>query len=126
MANVRSDWIWPDAEPLPSPWLRDLFSQEKYRQGGALFWRAMSQVSCPVVENIEPDPQGRLCLTYLWRGGDQSHPWLIGGPNADHLPLWQIKGSDIWFRTVWVVELRRVDVYNRSAAPARPIVCRLL
>ncbi len=102
MENVRPDWIWPGTEPLPSPWLRDLFSQDKYRQGGRLFWQAMSRLSCPVVEDIEPDPQGRLCLTFVWRGGDQSHPWLIGGPSADHLPLWQIKGSDIWFRTVWV------------------------
>lgn len=102
MENAYPAWIWPGSEPLPSPWLKDLFSQEKYRQGGAFFWQAMSQLSSPVVEDIEPDPQGRLCLTFVWRGGDQSHPWLIGGPSVDHLPLWQIKGSDIWFRTVWV------------------------
>ncbi|EBA15609.1 putative esterase [Roseobacter sp. SK209-2-6] len=102
MENVRPAWIWPEAEPLPSPWLRGHVSQKKYRQGGVLFWQAISQLSCPVVEDIEPDPQGRLCLTFLWQGGDQSHPWLIGGPSVDHLPLWQIKGSDIWFRTIWV------------------------
>ncbi|WP_122073703.1 alpha/beta hydrolase-fold protein [Pseudophaeobacter sp. EL27] len=102
MENVRPAWIWPEAEPLPSAWLRGHVSQKKDRQSGVLFWQDISQLSCPVMEEQEPDPQGRLCLTFLWRGDDQSHPWLIGGPSADHLPLWQIERSNIWFRTIWV------------------------
>lgn len=100
LENPQPSWIWPKSDPPPSPWLSGLIAAGGHQQAGQEFWQALSRISCPVVEEREGDPQGQLWLTFVWRGGAQSHPWLIGGPSADHLPLWQIEGSDIWFRSL--------------------------
>ncbi|MEP2715647.1 alpha/beta hydrolase-fold protein [Pseudophaeobacter sp.] len=98
--NPREVWIWPSSKPLPSPWLNALTSREGNQHGGQAFWQAVSHRSCPVLETMDGDPLGPLHLTFLWRGEAHSYPWLIGGPSVDHLPLWQIEGSDIWFRSL--------------------------
>lgn len=87
-----------------SPRMLRLF-REYQADGAAAIERFAREVEghAPLVEPLADDPRGEVLVTFLWRGGPDTHyVGIFGGPVIPGLenPLRRFEDTDLWYLTV--------------------------
>lgn len=105
-----------------SPRLQQALKLWQKTQSTEAFWQWVDQQGTPLIEPGD-SPDTRL-MTFLWRG-PVSGVRLLGGPSGEHLDLYRLADTDIWYLsqqvpadTIMSYKLAPdVPVFDGSAGP---------
>jgi enterochelin esterase family protein len=104
-----------------SPRMVQLWKEHRAEGAAAMERFAMQMAGhAPLVEPIAGDPRGDVLVTFLWRGGPETHyVGLLGGPVGPGLesPLQRFEGTDLWYLTVPAPRDLRITYSFRQGGP---------
>jgi len=106
----------PPATRYRSPAIAALAVELARGGNTAAFWQRAAAQGTP---QIEPLGEGRVLMTFLWRGA-QHNVRLFGGPSNDHEWLERLGTSDVWFRTFEVPAATRLSYQLAPDVPQLP------
>ena len=84
------------------------------------FWQQVARAGTPLVE---PGPDGRRILTFLYRGAERNVR-LFGAPSSNHEQLARLGQSDIWFRSFEAPDSTRLSYQLAPDVPDLPGTAR--
>jgi len=80
------------------------------------FWKDVEQAGTPLVE---PGPNGKAILTFLYRGARKSVR-IFGAPSGDHDEMLRLAGTDVWYRSYLVPADTRLSYKLAPDVPDLP------
>lgn len=91
---------------------------KKIRAGGDTrdFWNTIEASGTPLVE---PAGEGMRTVTFLYRGA-RKNVRILGAPSADHDPLENLQGSDVWFKSYTLPDTSRLSYKLAPDVPDFP------